>query len=270
MFERYTEKARRVIFFARYEASQFGSDYIEAEHILLGLLREDTAFVWRLSRSSLSPEDLRRRIEKDSPPREHVSTSIDMPLSLSAKTVLVCAAEEAERLGHQHIGTDHLLLGILRQGTSLAARLLAEAEIELPEVRENLCRSDRHPGRTGEPIPHWNKDNLEIHGELFSFTSVREFSVYYRRFHWGKRRWVPRDALARRCDRKLFLYSGQTYDPEQTELVRGGWKEDHCAICWWKLDASDAPGHSEGYTNGQDWLCTECYERFVKPPPSAA
>jgi len=63
MFERYTEKARRVIFFARYEASQFGSPYIEAEHLLLGLLREDTALAGRLSRSPLSPKTLRKRIE---------------------------------------------------------------------------------------------------------------------------------------------------------------------------------------------------------------
>lgn len=70
MFETYTEKARRVIFFARYEAAQFGSPYIEAEHILLGLLREDNALVGRLSRSLLSPKAMRKRIAEESPPRE--------------------------------------------------------------------------------------------------------------------------------------------------------------------------------------------------------
>jgi hypothetical protein len=71
--------------------------------------------------------------------------------------------------------------------------------------------------------------------------------------------------LVQRPNKTLYLYSGQVYDPEKFELVKGGWREDHCAICWWKLCESDSAEHSEGYTNGQDWLCTECYERFVSP-----
>ena len=83
MFERYTEKARRVIFFARYEASQFGSPYIETEHLLLGLLREDKALTNRFLRSHASVESrsaskLRRILL---PSREKVSTSVDLPLS---------------------------------------------------------------------------------------------------------------------------------------------------------------------------------------------
>jgi len=75
MFERYTEKARRVIFFARYEASQFGSPYIETEHLLLGLLREDKALAHRLMRSHLSFESMRKQIEEHTVIREKVSTS---------------------------------------------------------------------------------------------------------------------------------------------------------------------------------------------------
>src|SRR5271169_4273171 len=105
MFERYTEKARRVIFFARYEASQFGSPYIEAEHLLLGLLREDTALAGRMARSPLSPRDVRRRIDEELPHGASISTSVDMPLSAPAKAVLVAAAEEAESLGNKHIET---------------------------------------------------------------------------------------------------------------------------------------------------------------------
>jgi len=265
MFERYTEKARRVIFFARYEASQFGSPYIEAEHLLLGLLREDTALVGRLLRSHLSREAFRRRIEENSPPSQKISTSIDMPLSSAAKAVLKAAAEEAESLEHEHIGTEHLLLGILRQKGTLAAKLLVEAGFDADTVHENLRRAERHPGRAAEPLPDWNKDYIEIHGELFSYSSVCEISEHFRKFQWEKRRWTPREALARRSDQKLFLYSGQSYDPEQVELVKGGWSEDHCAICWWKLIGSDTPERGEGYTNGQDWLCTECYQRFVNP-----
>src|SRR6266478_6142627 len=80
MFERYTEKARRVIFFARYEASQFGSPYIETEHLLLGLLREDKALTNRFLRSHASIESIRKQIEGRTTIRDKVSTSVDLPL----------------------------------------------------------------------------------------------------------------------------------------------------------------------------------------------
>jgi len=81
MFERYTERARRVIFFARYEASQFGSTTIETEHLLLGLIREDKNLTNRFLRNSSSIESIRKEIEGRTTIREKVSTSIDLPLS---------------------------------------------------------------------------------------------------------------------------------------------------------------------------------------------
>src|SRR6266851_4836414 len=126
MFERYTEKARRVIFFARYEASQFGSPYIETEHLLLGLLREDKALTNRFLRSHASVESIRKQIEGHTTIREKVSTSVDLPLSNECKRVLAYAAEEAERLSHKHIGTEHLLLGLLREEKCFAAEILQE------------------------------------------------------------------------------------------------------------------------------------------------
>ena len=123
MFERYTEKARRVIFFARYEASQFGSPYIETEHLLLGLLREDKALTNRFLRSHASVESIRKQIEGHTTIREKVSTSVDLPLSNECKRVLAYAAEEAERLSHKHIGTEHLLLGLLREEKCFAAEI---------------------------------------------------------------------------------------------------------------------------------------------------
>ena len=106
MFERYTEKARRVIFFARYEASQFGSPYIETEHLLLGLLREDKALANRFLRSHAAVDSIRKQIEGHATIREKVSTSVDLPLSHECKRVLAYGAEEAERLNHKHIGTE--------------------------------------------------------------------------------------------------------------------------------------------------------------------
>jgi ATP-dependent Clp protease ATP-binding subunit ClpC len=140
MFERYTEKARRVIFFARYEASQFGSPYIETEHLLLGLLREDKALTNRFLRSHASVDSIRKQIEAHTTIREKVSTSVDLPLSNECKRVLAYAAEEAERLGHKHIGTEHLLLGLLREEKCFAAEILQERGLKLAQIREELAR----------------------------------------------------------------------------------------------------------------------------------
>ena len=141
MFERYTEKARRVIFFARYEASQFGSPYIESEHLLLGLLREDKALTNRFLRSHASIESIRKQIEGRTTIREKVSTSVDLPLSQECKRVLAYAAEEAERLSHKHIGTEHLLLGLLREDKCFAAEILHERGLRLSTIREELTRT---------------------------------------------------------------------------------------------------------------------------------
>src|SRR6266571_4237997 len=100
MFERYTEKARRVIFFARYEASQFGAHAIDSEHILLGLLREDKQLTQKFFRSPHSTvESIRREIESRTPLRDKVSASVDLPLSSSAKRVLATPPTKASDSG---------------------------------------------------------------------------------------------------------------------------------------------------------------------------
>jgi ATP-dependent Clp protease ATP-binding subunit ClpC len=137
MFERFTEKARRVIFFGRYEASQVGSLYIETEHLLLGLLREDIV----LNRRFLPPdalEKIRLEIQKNTLVREKTSTSADLPLSNESKRVLAYASEEADQLHHKHIGTEHLLLGLLREEKAVAARALQTCGVSLEKVRGEL------------------------------------------------------------------------------------------------------------------------------------
>jgi hypothetical protein len=142
MFERYTEKARRTIFFARYEASQFGSPYIETEYLLLGLLREDKTLAKRFLRSHAAVESMRKQIEGHTAPREKVSTSMDLPLSHECKRVLAYGAEESGRLNHKHIGTDHLLLGLLREKECFAAQLLREQGLTLDSVRDQVQQSE--------------------------------------------------------------------------------------------------------------------------------
>ena len=141
MFERYTERARRVLFFARYEASQLGSMSIETEHLLLGLIREGKGLTSRIfARSHLSLENIRKEIEGRTVFREKVSTSVEIPFSAETKRVLSCAAEEADRLLHNYIGTEHLLLGILREERSVAASILMEKGMRLHTVREDIVQ----------------------------------------------------------------------------------------------------------------------------------
>jgi ATP-dependent Clp protease ATP-binding subunit ClpC len=147
MFERYTEKARRTIFFGRFEASQLGSPFIETEHLLLGLLREDKALTHRFLRSTNVVESIRKQIEdrtlaEKKPP---LSTSVDLPLSNESKRALAYAAEEAERLSHRHIGCEHLLLGLLREEKSFAAEMLHERGLRISAIREELGKTPDAP-----------------------------------------------------------------------------------------------------------------------------
>ena len=140
MFERFTEKARRVIFFARYEASQYGIMCIETEHLLLGLMREDKALVWKFLRENGGVESIRREIESQITRGERLSTAIEIPISAECNRILKKAAEEAERLGSKYVGTEHILLGILYEHDCLAARLLRERGLTLDWLREELAR----------------------------------------------------------------------------------------------------------------------------------
>ena len=145
VFERYTEQARRVIFAARYEAGEFGSPRIETEHLLLGLLQVDMVLVKRFLPSDATVESIRKQIENHTTIREKVSTSVDLPLSHECKRVLAYTAEEAERqrpwrelssrLNNQYIGTEHLLLGLLREEKCFAAQILQERGLRLATIR---------------------------------------------------------------------------------------------------------------------------------------
>jgi ATP-dependent Clp protease ATP-binding subunit ClpC len=139
MFERYTERARRVLFFARYEATQMGSTSIETEHLLLGLIREGKGLTSRIfARSHLSLDSIRKEIEGRTVFREKVAAPTDIPFSSDTKRVLQFAAEEADRLLHTYIGTEHLLLGILREERSVAASILYDKGMRLSSVREDI------------------------------------------------------------------------------------------------------------------------------------
>jgi ATP-dependent Clp protease ATP-binding subunit ClpC len=150
MFERYSEKSRRVIFFARYEASQWGESYIQPTHLLLGLVREaKQLFVDVLHTANPFPnaaDELQLKLVG-----EKVATSVDLPLSMESKRALVYAAEESERLGHATIEPGHLLLGLLRQpGT--ACNALERKGLTLPAVREILKTPPQKPAAAAQTV----------------------------------------------------------------------------------------------------------------------
>lgn len=139
MFERYTEKARRVIFFARYEASQLGSQHIETEHLLLGLMRECRGLV------DADAEGIRKAIEAHGSRGPKISTTVDLPLSHDSKEALFQAAQEADRLGHRHIAAAHLLAGLFAVTGGLAHALLAERGVTIEAIR---AKAEETPAET--------------------------------------------------------------------------------------------------------------------------
>jgi ATP-dependent Clp protease ATP-binding subunit ClpC len=160
MFERFTESARRALFFARYEASEFGSMSIETEHMLMGLIREASGVVASL----LTPEvtaamknDVRRRVAA----REKVATSVEIPFSEETKRVLQYAADEADGLKHAYIGSEHLLLGLLREDGTIAGSILKDQGFRLPQVRADLMRLLSEPSAVEDVVRDDVKQRIE-------------------------------------------------------------------------------------------------------------
>lgn len=137
MFERYTEDARRVIFFARYEASRFGSAAIQPEHLLLGIIRQDKARPERLLAQPYF-QSIQKEIENHMEPGPSISTSVDMPLDEASKRTLAYAAEEAASLNQPNIDLGHLLLALSREENSFAAAILKDRGFDFAELRARL------------------------------------------------------------------------------------------------------------------------------------
>jgi Clp amino terminal domain, pathogenicity island component len=272
MFERYTEKARRVIFFARYEASAFGSPSIETEHLLLGFLREYKGISRLLP--NVDDDSIRKEIAAATLVRECIPASVDLPLSNESKDVLKYAADEADRLNHRHIGTEHLLLGLLHEKKHFAAQLLGQRGAELEKLRAQIGRSPipwlpRTYPVPPKGFPPRGRDTVEIHGSPWNVEYVREAVLRCGEYswHWQKRPWVARDIVVERSRGTLSFDLGLAEDAANFELVKAGWKKEHCSICRWELlESKEDATHGTGYTNGRDWLCLECYEKFFKGP----
>jgi hypothetical protein len=219
---------------------------------------------------------IRQRIDEHLPRQTSTSTAVDLPLSAASKRVLKFAAEEADRLSNRHIGTEHLLLGLLDEDC-FAAKLLRESGADATKLR-------MHYAEQSQPTKPWSfqrtsyhawgfraiwGETVEIHGSRWNIDYVRDAVRFCHAYnwHWRKAVWTPRDVVIHRKTGCVSFDLGLAADSDNFGLVEGGWKRDHCFICRWELfESQEDADHGTGYTNGHDWLCTECYAKFWERP----
>ena len=140
MFERFTDRARRVVVEAQHEARALGHDYIGTEHLLLGLISEGRGVGAKALESlGIGAEALRAAVAEIVEPREQ-SPSAHIPFTPRAKQVLRLSLEEARRFGHNYIGTEHLLLALIQERNGVAGQVLAATGADLERVRAEVVR----------------------------------------------------------------------------------------------------------------------------------
>ncbi len=157
MWQRFTERARRIVFFAQEEAGRLGENYVSTEHVLLGLVRENDSVAAKiLDRMDVSLGRIRSEIERQVT-RGDGRLGQDMQFAPRAKRVIDLAYDEARQLSNNYIGTEHLLLGLIREGEGLAGRVLAKLGVELERVRSEIVilqgENDKDGQTQGSPMP---------------------------------------------------------------------------------------------------------------------
>ena len=160
MFERFTEKAIKVIMLAQEEARRLGHNFVGTEQILLGLIGEGTGVAAKVLKSlGVNLKDSRIEVEKIIG-RGSGFVAVEIPFTPRAKRVLELSLEEARQLGHNYIGTEHLLLGLIREGEGVAARVLENLGIDLTKVRTQVIRMLGETAEVGSGGSS-NKGNLK-------------------------------------------------------------------------------------------------------------
>jgi ATP-dependent Clp protease ATP-binding subunit ClpA len=164
MFERFSDRARRVIVLSQEDARLLNHNYIGTEHILLGLVHEDEGLASRALRSlGVTPAAVRRQVEAiigqgGSPPVAHI------PFTPRAKKVLELSLREALQLGHNYIGTEHILLGLVREGEGVACQVLVKLGVSLTTVRARVLQlvADGSGEGAAGPVPTLSPDLVAV------------------------------------------------------------------------------------------------------------
>ena len=165
MFERFTDRARRIVVLAQEEARMLNHDYIGTEHLLLGLIHEGEGVAAKaLVSLGISLEAVRQQVEETvghGQPQQ--SKSGHIPFTPRAKKVLELSLRESQRLNHNYIGTEHILLGLIREGEGVGARVLMALGADVDRVRHAVIellhgrQSEKHGTRAGRRLPDFNR-----------------------------------------------------------------------------------------------------------------
>jgi ATP-dependent Clp protease ATP-binding subunit ClpA len=187
MFERFTERARQVVVLAQDEARAFKHNYIGTEHLLLGVLREEEGVGARVLESlDITLEEVRAQVARIVGQGDEVTSGM-IPFTPRAKKVLELALREAVKLSHNHIGTEHILLGIVRENEGVASRILldfgADADKVRGEILHRLSLPRPYPRPAGTPL-----EDLDV---------APEFEAEIMRVRRAKERAIERQSFAR-------------------------------------------------------------------------
>ena len=212
MWQRFSERARRVVFFSQEEAGKLGESFISTEHLLLGLLRVDDCVACRiLDRMGVTLEKIRSEIERQAVSRDG-KLAQDIDLAPRAKRIIDLAYDEARQLNNNYIGTEHLLLGLIREEEGLAGRVLSLLGVELEKTREEVRKrhtqepSDKSSAPLVPPVPRFKLTPGDLgvlqsddpHVMAFKLTSERksEFDLIWdARDSHGWKKLVEQDVI---------------------------------------------------------------------------
>jgi ATP-dependent Clp protease ATP-binding subunit ClpC len=146
MFKRFTERARKVIILAREEAEKYNNEYLGTEHILLGIIKDGGGIaIAVLQKMGVDLKQLKAEVDRNLPAGSSTMVTGDIPFTPRAKKVLELGVDEARLMGHNYIGTEHLLLGLLKENEGIAAKILARFGVKLVETREQTLSLLREP-----------------------------------------------------------------------------------------------------------------------------
>jgi ATP-dependent Clp protease ATP-binding subunit ClpC len=175
VFERFTERAKQVVVLAQNEARALKHNYIGTEHILLGLLREEEGLAARVLDSlDITVEEVREQVKRLVGQGDQETITGQIPFTPRAKKVLELALREALSLGHNYIGTEHILLGVVRENQGVAARILLDFDADAETIRNELIRMLPGPAGPGlkhtETVQHRARSGWRSYGPLARLT----------------------------------------------------------------------------------------------------
>lgn len=205
MWQRFTERARRVVFYAQEEAHKHGDSYVDTTHLLLGLLRDqDTVAVRVIESLGCSAHKLREAVEKGIGPAKEDSTA-DMTLTPRAKRTVDMAYDEARSLGNNYLGTEHLLLGLIRDDSSDAGKIFANAGITLEAARKWVMEAQARKAQEAQATTPPDRLPAPEPETLFSLLGGRCIKEHLMLVLIGDEEGLPGRIIRRQCEDILGL-----------------------------------------------------------------